>query len=138
LSSSGTGTVTVTNLGAPSVSAGDKFVLFNKPVVGGASLLVSGGGVSWTNRLAIDGSIVALTGGTSTTPVTLTNSFSGSNLTLTWPADHTGWSLQVQTNSRAVGLSNNWFVVPGSSSTNSVTIPTSTVDPTVFYRLTYP
>jgi len=138
LASSGTGTVTVNNLGAPSVSAGDKFVLFNQPVVGGGSLIVTGGGASWTNRLAIDGSIVALTGGTSTTPVTLTNSFSGGNLTLTWPTDHIGWSLQVQTNTRAVGLAANWFTVPGSSTTNSVTIPTSQSNPTVFYRLTYP
>jgi len=138
LTSSGTGTVTVNNLGAPAVTAGDKFVLFNKPVAGGGSLVVTGGSATWTNLLAVDGSIVALTGAVSTTPVTLTNSFSGGNLTLTWPTDHTGWSLQVQTNTRAVGLGTNWFAVPGSSATNSVTIPTSQADPTVFYRLTYP
>jgi autotransporter-associated beta strand protein len=133
----GSGTVSVTNLG-PAVNAGDKFTLFNKPVVNGAALTVVGGGATWTNMLAVDGSIVALTGAVSTTPVTLTNSFSGGNLTLTWPTDHTGWSLQVQTNTRAVGLGTNWFAVPGSSATNSVTIPTSQADPTVFYRLTYP
>jgi len=137
LTNGGTGTVTVTNLG-PAVSAGDKFTLFNKPVVNGAALTVIGGGVTWTNKLAVDGSIVALTGGVSTTPVTLTNSFSGGNLTLTWPADHTGWKLQVQTNARAVGLFTNWFNVAGSSATNSVTVPVNSTDPTVFYRLTYP
>ena len=137
LTNGGAGTVTVTNLG-PAVSAGDKFTLFNKPIVNGGSLIVVGGGVTWTNRFAVDGSIVALTGAVSTTPVTLTNAFSGGNLTLTWPADHTGWSLQVQTNSRAVGLGTNWFTVAGSTATNSVTISTSQANPTVFYRLTYP
>jgi autotransporter-associated beta strand protein len=56
LNNIGTGTVKVTNLG-PALQAGDTFTLFNKPVVGGASLAISGAGAAWTNRLAIDGSI---------------------------------------------------------------------------------
>jgi len=54
---------------------------------------------------------------------------------LSWPEDHTGWTLQVQTNSRSVGLSTNWFEVPGSTTTNSVTLPISTPNGAVFYRL---
>ena len=43
--------------------------------------------------------------------------------------------LQVQTNSRTVGLNTNWFDVPGSSATNSVSMPISPANGAVFYRL---
>jgi len=56
LNNIGTGTVKVTNVG-PALQAGDTFTLFNKPVVGGGALAISGAGAAWTNRLAIDGSI---------------------------------------------------------------------------------
>jgi hypothetical protein len=72
------------------------------------------------------------------TPTNITFSAGGGNLTLSWPADHTGWTLQVQTNTRAVGLGTNWFNVSGSSATNQVALPISTANGTVFYRLVYP
>jgi autotransporter-associated beta strand protein len=56
LTKTGAGTLTVNNLGS-ALQVGNSFTLFNKPVVGGASLAVSGGGVVWTNKLAVDGSI---------------------------------------------------------------------------------
>jgi hypothetical protein len=56
----GSGTVTVSNVG-PALAVGNKFVLFNGPVVGGAALTVSGGGVTWQNNLAANGSISVLT-----------------------------------------------------------------------------
>ena len=59
LTKTGTGTLKVTNLG-PTLNIGDSFTLFNKPVTGGANLAVSGAGVIWTNKLAIDGSIAVL------------------------------------------------------------------------------
>lgn len=59
LNKTGTGTLKVTNLG-PSLNAGDSFTLFSKPVVGGASLTVSGAGIVWTNKLAVDGSIAVV------------------------------------------------------------------------------
>jgi len=70
--------------------------------------------------------------------VTATNiAFSsiGGELTLSWPADHTGWRLQMQTN----GLENaNWVDVSGATLTNSVTLPVDTTKGSVFYRLVYP
>jgi hypothetical protein len=58
-------------------------------------------------------------------------------LTLSWPADHIGWTLQTQTNSLSVGLSNNWVDVPGSDSVDSVSIPIDVTQPSVFYRMIY-
>ena len=64
--------------------------------------------------------------------------FAGGMLTLSWPADHVGWRLQVQTNSLATGLGTNWVEVPGSTTTNSLTLPVDSGNGSVFYRLTYP
>jgi autotransporter-associated beta strand protein len=75
----------------------------------------------------------------SLTPAKLTNSVSGSTLTLSWPADHLGWHLQMQTNSLASGLkTSGWVVVPGSDQMTSTNISITKTNPTVFYRITYP
>jgi hypothetical protein len=74
----------------------------------------------------------------STSPTSLNFSFVSNILQFNWPLDHTGWGLQVQTNSLGVGLSTNWIAVPGSSSTN---LWPASIDPgngCVFYRLVYP
>lgn len=80
---------------------------------------------------------VTVTRQPSLTAPTLSRTFGGGNLTLSWPSDHTGWSLQTQTNSRALGLRTNWFNVTGSTVTNQMIIPVSAAEPTVFYRLFY-
>jgi hypothetical protein len=74
----------------------------------------------------------------STNSPTLTSAKAGNSLTLSWPADHGGWRLQVQTNSLSTGINNSWATVPGSTNTLSVTIPIVSGNPTVFYRLIYP
>jgi hypothetical protein len=61
-------------------------------------------------------------------------SASGGDLTLSWPADHTGWTLQMNTNL----VTTNWVPIGGSSATNQMIIPISPAIPTVFYRLVYP
>jgi hypothetical protein len=63
---------------------------------------------------------------------------SGGAITLSWPADHKGWRLQVQTNALNAGLGTNWADVSGSSLTNSVNLPMDAANPSVFYRLVYP
>jgi autotransporter-associated beta strand protein len=71
----------------------------------------------------------------------LTNSFSGGNLNLSWPADHIGWRLLVQTNNLATGISantNDWMTVVGSAVTNQISLPLDVTKPTEFYRLIYP
>jgi autotransporter-associated beta strand protein len=73
-----------------------------------------------------------------TAPTALVSSVSGSSLTLSWPQDHTGWTLQSQTNSRSIGLTGTWFDVAGSAATNQMTFQVDRTKPTVFYRLVYP
>lgn len=141
------GALTVTNLG-PALQAGDTFKLFSVPVTGFTSVVLPPtfvqNGVTnnyvWTNRLAIDGTIRVLTGlvPVNTTPTNITSSITGGNLTMSWPTDHTGWRLEVQTNSLSVGIANNWSTVAGSASTNSVTLPVNPANPAVFFRLVYP
>ena len=55
--------------------------------------------------------------------------------TITWPASHTGWTLQVQTNALASGLGTNWADVAGSSATNQVVVPLNPAPDAMFYRL---
>lgn len=62
----------------------------------------------------------------------------GNQLQLTWPADHTGWQLQAQTNDLATGLGANWSTVALSAQTNQITIPFDTTNDSVFYRLLRP
>ena len=73
-----------------------------------------------------------------TAPPSITSNLSGGILTLAWPATHTGWQLQTQTNSPASGLGANWVTVPGSAATNQVSFPVAAGLGTVFYRLAYP
>lgn len=72
-----------------------------------------------------------------TSPTNIVFSASTGNLTLSWPLDHTGWTLQAQTNDLSVGLSTNWVDVPNSSATNQTTVPMDSTNGSVFYRLIY-
>jgi hypothetical protein len=72
--------------------------------------------------------------GVNPTPTNIVTSVSGKQLTLSWPADHTGWTLQEKTNSLTSGA---WFDVPGSTTTNLVVIPISSTNPAVFFRMKY-
>lgn len=62
----------------------------------------------------------------------------GGNLDLSWPSDHVGWRLQVQTNSLATGLGTNWSDVPGSAAVDNVSLPMGKDNGAVFFRLVYP
>ena len=73
-----------------------------------------------------------------TATFTMTNSVSGGNLNLSWPADRLGWRLQVQTNTLGTGLGTNWFTWPGSTTVTSETIPINAANGNVFYRMVYP
>ncbi|HEX5218144.1 MAG TPA: autotransporter-associated beta strand repeat-containing protein [Verrucomicrobiae bacterium] len=133
-------TLTVNNLGSTALAAGDTFTLFSTPISGAFSTVnlptLPNSNLAWTNKLAIDGTIAVVSTGTvNPSPTTITVTTDGSNMTLSWPLDHTGWTLQVQTNSLATGVNNNWFDVPGSTATNAVTVPLVPANPTVFYRL---
>ena len=70
-------------------------------------------------------------------PPWLTNVVSGSNLVLSWAADHIGWTLQIQTNAPRDGITASWYTVPNSSKTNLCTLPINQANGSVFCRLIY-
>jgi hypothetical protein len=74
----------------------------------------------------------------SPTPVSLSLSVSGGSLDLSWPADHTGWRLQAQTNAARLGLGTNWADVADSTNVNQLTILMDPANGSVFYRLVSP
>jgi fibronectin-binding autotransporter adhesin len=127
----------VSNLG-PALVAGDTFKLFSQPVTNGNLMSITGpANVSFTNNLAVDGTISVLPN-VSTTRTNISATLVGNELRLTWPADHTGWHLQIQTNAPGTGLGTNWVTIPGTDASNGYT---NTIDPTkgsVFFRMIYP
>src|SRR6185312_4504593 len=131
------GALSVLNIGSP-LQAGDKFQLFNAPDYSGTFALTNlptlSSGLAWSNSLAIDGSI-SVVSTVSLASTNITFAVSGDTLALSWPADHTGWRLQAQTNS---GLGTNWVDVAGSTSTNSMVLPMDGSAGNVFFRLIYP
>jgi len=62
----------------------------------------------------------------------------GGQIQFSWPADHIGWTLQMQSNAPAVGLTTNWGVVAGSVLTNQISLPIYPPGGNVFFRLTFP
>ncbi len=138
LTASGTitagGALTVTNLG-PALQAGDTFPLVNHLTGSFTALTLPAlsPGLAWTNRLALDGTLQVVST-IATNPPTLTTTFTASNLTLNWPADHTGWRLQVTTNF----ASPTWQDVTNATSTNQWILPINPATPAVYYRLIFP
>jgi fibronectin-binding autotransporter adhesin len=123
LSNTGTGILTVSNLG-PVLQVGDKFTLFSKPLQNGALVTVTGAGVQWTNNLAVDGSIAVVL-------PTLGMTKTGDNLQFTWGGS---FKLQVQINNLTAGLSTNWADYPDGG-TSPVSMPMNVTNQTVFFRL---
>jgi len=75
---------------------------------------------------------------TSSAPTQLGFGTAGNQLQFNWPADHTGWQLQSQTNSLAAGLGTNWVNVAGSAQTNWVPLTVNPANGAVFFRLAHP
>src|SRR5208283_126255 len=139
LTNTGTGVLTISNLGS-ALAAGDSFKLFSKPLLNGGALTLSpvtpGPGLLWVNNLAINGTLGVIA--VATNPTNLMASFSNGNLLVSWPADHLGWILQVQTNPVTVGLGTNWVSLTGSLTANMLVAPIDPSNGSVFYRLKYP
>jgi hypothetical protein len=64
--------------------------------------------------------------------------FNTNQLQFTWPADHTGWLLQIQTNATGAGLGTNWLAVPNSDLSNQFSAPVSSAAGSIFFRLVSP
>jgi hypothetical protein len=138
----GGGLLNVTNLG-PALHAGDTFQLFSSAVTGFAAVNLpttdaTGTSYTWTNNLAVNGSIsVATASSINPYPGPIQFTVSGSTLTLSWPTN-LGWMLEEQTNSPATGLGTNWVVVPGSAAVTSTNITINPANGNVFFRLLKP
>jgi autotransporter-associated beta strand protein len=132
------GTLTVTAAG-DALAGGDAFTLFSGGTKSGSfaatNLPTLGSGMAWQwNASAGTLSVIATV---NTNPTNISYTVSGNQLTLGWPSDHTGWTLQSQTNSLSTGLSGTWHPVSGSTTTNQMIINIDPSKPAVFYRLTY-
>jgi hypothetical protein len=76
-----------------------------------------------------------------TEPMLTNNVMSPGALLLSWPPDHLGYRLLVQTNNQSRGIStdpNDWGTVAGSTTTNMAVVPIIPDQPIEFYRLVYP
>jgi len=131
------GALVVNNVGSDQLQVSDTFHLFSAGGYNGSFASVSlPGPYLWATNLAA-GTITVTGLGVATNPTNVVAVVIGGSLQLTWPADHTGWSLQAQTNTLAAGLGTNWVTVAGSTTTNQVTVPISSANGSVFYRITY-
>ena len=123
--------------GGPALQVGDKFTIFNQPVPGGASMTIVSPGFSVQNDLAVDGSVTVT--GVLPAPTITATVVNGTNLNLSWPSAWTGGVLvQGQTNSLAVGISNNWVTIPGTDAANTFSTVIRQTNQTVFFRLINP
>ena len=132
------GTFIVTNVNGALV-LGYVYQLFKAGVYNGSfsnlTLPALAGGLAWTNRLSVNGTLAIY----STTPPLLSLQITnGNSLRFFWPDGYTGYRLQIQTNSLSTGLSGNWVDWPNSTQTNSVVVPVILGNPSVFLRLVYP
>jgi hypothetical protein len=135
------GTLLLTNL-AGNLAGGDSFKLFNATTYTGAFSALNpatpGQGLAWdTTQLTTNGTL-RITSLVNTARTNIVATVVGNQLQISWPSDHSGWRLQGQTNSLSVGISTNWATVPGSTTTNSISVPLNQANPAVFYRLVYP
>jgi autotransporter-associated beta strand protein len=115
-----------------SFTVGQQFQLFSGTGATNASNFASVQSTVPTTTFSFaNGILTVLTAGPDLTKNHLTNSVSGSTLSLSWSA---GWKLQAQTNSLSKGLGTNWvYITDGTSTSTNVSIIPS--NPTVFYRL---
>jgi hypothetical protein len=126
LTNTGTGVVTVTNLG-PALAVGNKFTLFNGPLVNGGALTITGGGMNWSNNLALDGSIsaVSIVVVQPSAPAIASASLSGGNLIISGTNGTSGLTYYVLSSSNLALPLTNWTVVStnvfGTGSSFSVT-----------------
>ncbi|HTV40011.1 MAG TPA: autotransporter-associated beta strand repeat-containing protein [Candidatus Sulfotelmatobacter sp.] len=138
------GTLVVTNFGAHFV-AGDSLALFSATTIATNSTFnivpaTPGPGLAWNFSTFLTAGTLQVSSSTTVNlnPTNITARVSGGQLSLSWPADHTGWELEVQTNSVTAGIGKNWVPYPSSTNMNTITIPINLSNGTVFYRLVYP
>jgi regulation of enolase protein 1 (concanavalin A-like superfamily) len=91
-------------------------------------------GLAVVGSIATFDNVTTIGSGPALSPTKLAFALAGDQLQFSWPADHTGWQLQAQTNS----LGTNWITVAGADLTNQMSVPIGANDGNVFFRLFYP
>jgi hypothetical protein len=74
----------------------------------------------------------------SATPTQLSFGTISNQVRITWPQDHLGWILEVQTNPANAGIGTNWVAVPASTTTNGTAYSIDPASGSVFFRLVHP
>jgi len=125
------------NIVAGIAVTGQTYQIFSAGGSGGfAGITPSPGpGLGWSFDAA--SGVLSVVTSVDTTPPELDAELSGGNINFSWPATHTGWQLQYQTNGLGAGLWT-WPGWPGSTLTNEIAVPIDPADSNVFYRLVYP
>jgi autotransporter-associated beta strand protein len=126
----------------PTLTVGDRFVLFNSSITGGAGIPINSPGFIVQNDLGTDGSVTVTNVSASALAMTETHS-GGTNQIITWPSAWNGYSLYSQTNGVLTnnppqgGISGNWFKVVGSDLVNGYTNNNAfnKFNKSVFFRL---
>jgi fibronectin-binding autotransporter adhesin len=73
------------------------------------------GSPGFGRKFAFTNGVLTVVPTVATNPTNITATVAGGGLTLSWPADHMGWRLEVQTNVLSAGLGTNWVTVEGST-----------------------
>ena len=134
----GTLVVSTNLMTSTTLVSGDSFQLFSVAAHTGSFSSIAGSpgaGLAW--QFDSNTGILSVTS-TATNPTNITATVSGSTMTISWPADHLGWTLQSQTNALNAGLGTNWVDMPGSYAVTSENLPIIPANPAVFYRLRQP
>jgi len=140
LTYTGTGTITVTNLGA-ALQVGDTFTLFSKAVTGGAALTVTniGGGFVWSNSLAVNGTISVASIASAQPPKIFSVTTSGNNLILSGTNGTQGASYYVLSTTNLTLPRTSWQREQtntfGTGGSLSATLPITPGTPAKFYSI---
>ena len=135
------GTLVVTNL-AGTLAAGQSFKLFSAASFTGTFTAITNAPGLLGPQMALNfnptNGLLSVVQTVALNPTNLSYSVVSNGLQLTWPADHTGWKVQAQTNELNTGLGTNWSTLTSSAATNQLLVPIATSNGAVFFRLTYP
>ena len=97
--------------------------------------VVSASGAGGESSNSVEVSAIPLP---SNQPTNLLMQVAGGQMYLSWPQDHLGWRLQIQTNDITAGLTPNWYTVPNSTGIDVTNLAIGTTNGSVFLRLVYP
>jgi len=129
---SGLGTAVTNGASAQLFSAGSYSGAFNAIVPPNP-----GPGLYWnTSQLTVNGVLAITNVSPMLPPESMTFASAGGQLTISWPS--IGWRLETQTNAPGIGITTNWFTVPGSTATNQMIMPVDYNYGSAFFRLASP